>query len=253
MGAVDEGRDAAFAGGGAEVGHRHRQRGGRGDVAQGDEPRARRHRRHQALHDLATLERQRDLHATILRTALRTHLPPGRFTGTVLVVGGHHLVTRLQRKRPRHDVDTRGRVRHEDEFIGPGTQRPAQCGARLHQQFGGTAAEEGHRVVFHLLLPSALCIEHFPGAGTEGPVVQEGQPRVEQKEIPHATAAQRGAKACVRSASGAASGQVGTPSARVSHGCLRLTQMWAAISSSSLRSSVPARTITAPGRPLLVL
>ena len=52
------------------------------------------------------------------------------------------------------------------------------------------------------------------------------------------------------SAAGAASGQLSASSGKFSQACLRFTQMWATASSSSLRSRVPARTITTPGRAL---
>lgn len=67
------------------------------------------------------------------------------------------------------------------------------------------------------------------------------------------SAALRGARACRSSATGGLSLQAGTVGGSTSQGCFRFTQMWATTSSSSLRSSVPARTTTTPGRALFEL
>ena len=65
--------------------------------------------------------------------------------------------------------------------------------------------------------------------------------------------AQRGARVSRSSATGAPSFQACTASGNFSQGCFRFTQMWATTSSSSLRSSVPARITTMPGRALFKL
>ncbi len=73
------------------------------------------------------------------------------------------------------------------------------------------------------------------------------------RTAPGSRRAQCSVNAPTNSAAGAASGQIGTPSAKVSHGCFRFTQMCATTRSSLLRSSVPARTTATFGRALFVL
>ncbi len=59
--------------------------------------------------------------------------------------------------------------------------------------------------------------------------------------------------AAAKSAAGAFSSQLGTSSGMSIPFIFRFVQMWATMPSSSLRSSVPARTTASPGRALFVL
>lgn len=78
-------------------------------------------------------------------------------------------------------------------------------------------------------------------------------PRGALGEPVHAAALQLPASTCCNSSGGALSGQVATPSGSVSHGCFRLTQIWATMFSSSLLSNVPARSTATSGRALFEL
>jgi hypothetical protein len=102
---------------------------------------------------------------------------PGGVAGAVLQVGGQHLVAGLQVQRARDDVDAGGGVGHEDQVVGACAEEASQPPTRFAQQRGRAAAEEVHRVAFHLAAASLAAPPSPARAGAERAVVEEDQVR----------------------------------------------------------------------------
>ena len=118
MGAVHDGQDAGLAGAADQLCHRQDEGRGRGDVADEQHPRAGRHAGPDRFDDLLRgLDRQRERMIDISCASFRAHKAPGAIQGAVLVIGGQHFVTGLQRQRAGHDIEACGGIGHIDKII----------------------------------------------------------------------------------------------------------------------------------------
>ncbi len=182
--AVDDSQDARGAGAGTNGGHWKGRRRGRGDVAEEDDPRARRDGCPQALNKfIGRGKRQGHGHAHNGEASLPAHVAPRPLARAVLMVGRQHLVAWPQPQRAGYDVDAEGRVGHVDQVIGRGAEVVAQRCARRGQIVADVAAEKLYRLLFQPALPRLIGVEDGPRRRAEGAVVEKHHAGVEQEFV----------------------------------------------------------------------
>ena len=178
---VDHRQDAGGPRASADLGDWEDEGGARGDVADGDHPRASGHAGPELLDErLRALDRQVDRLVDVTRALALAVVAPGAVDRAVLEVGGEHLVAGLEPQRARDRVDAGGGVGHEDDVLRVGADEAGERAARLGQQPLQASAQELDRLLLQLALPGLVGLEDRPRAGAEAAVVEEGDVPAEQ-------------------------------------------------------------------------
>ncbi len=182
VGPIHHSEDARLPGPLTDGLHRQDEGRGRGDVAQEDHPGPGRDSLPEGLHQLPWLldgQGQRLMHqASPPLTAVEA---PGPFRSPVLVVGGEHLVPRLEIQGAGHDVHPESGVGHEDQVVLRRAHVRRQGAPGLGELMGQATDQEVHWLGLQLPLPGLVALEDGPRAGAEAAVVQENHVRAQEE------------------------------------------------------------------------
>src|SRR5215813_5377377 len=183
MRTVDERLHPALAQLGDETLHGQDETGGAGDVIEQGQARAGRHPRHYGLDDhVRRRDGERDGHDLHPGARAPRHKVEGVAAGAVDVVRGEELIALLEGERAQHGVDAARGVADEGEVVGVAAHEGGEGLAGLVEAAVQLAAKEAHGLRFQLRAESGLDVEHLPGTGAVGAVVQEGDVALQRPE-----------------------------------------------------------------------
>ena len=130
-------------------------------------------------------ERQRNL--PVAEAVMLGVEAPRLLAGAVLLVAAHHLVAGAehagQRQRARHHVDPEGGVGDQHQIVRVGPDEAGESRSGVGQVSVELAPHEAHRLALEPELPRLVGLEHRPGGGAVGAVVEEVDVGFEQEQF----------------------------------------------------------------------
>ncbi len=182
---VDDGDDPLLPRCGDRPCHRQDQRGRGCDMAQEQNTRAHGQAGEDRIGKLRLRhQRQGHLDPPELRTRPAADEVPGLVERRVFVIGRQNLVPRPKRQGPRDKVQPFGRVGRPEKIA----RLRAKFVRKRRANLGKTGAQvarvhEGDRLALQRVLPPALRRDDGAGTGPVGSVVEEGNGRVDGKQV----------------------------------------------------------------------
>ena len=122
---------------------------------------------------------RRQFPSDVVGAGLSGDKAPGAVDGAILVIGRQHFVPRLQFQAAGHDIDPGGGVGHKGQVGRHGTKVISQCLADRVQVLIPIAPQVLLRLLLDSQLPGLIGLEHRPGTGAEGAVIEESDPGVQ--------------------------------------------------------------------------